>query len=149
MDALILLVLLFTLGIVGGRLTAKRHVRELDAREAELRDMFVTSLKSLPGARPDGGAALVTGEVTIASDYLKTFLSGLRTLVGGEIFKISYRRHTMPSCSVAVLIAREIISFWSGGGAAKVEKHAAAREERETGHKSVPVPAASESNPRV
>jgi uncharacterized protein YbjQ (UPF0145 family) len=77
---------LILLGLFAGRYAEKKHLRDLRQREAELADMLVTDLKCFPG----GASAriipeLIVGEVSIASDYLKSFLAGLRNLIGGEM----------------------------------------------------------------
>jgi len=81
-----LVALLLALGLAVGTTAEKRHLRSLKRRESELANMLVTDLKSFPGgADARAGALLVTGEAAIATDYLKTFLAGLRKLVGGEL----------------------------------------------------------------
>jgi uncharacterized protein YbjQ (UPF0145 family) len=76
---------LIGLGLIAGSRAEKKHYRRLAAAEADLQGIRVSSLRSLPGCLPNSPAHLVTGEVTIASDYFKTFVSGLRNLFGGEV----------------------------------------------------------------
>jgi uncharacterized protein YbjQ (UPF0145 family) len=76
---------LFLLGLFAGRRTERNHLRELAEREAGLTDVRVSNFRGLPGCKPGSRTLLVAGEVTIASDYFKTFVSGIRNLFGGEI----------------------------------------------------------------
>ncbi len=78
---------LILLGLFAGSHAEKKHLRSLERREAELADMLVTDLKWFPGADPAVGPTpeMLIGEVSIATDYLKTFLAGLRNLIGGEV----------------------------------------------------------------
>jgi uncharacterized protein YbjQ (UPF0145 family) len=77
---------LILLGLFAGSAAEKRHIRSLDERESALADMLITDVKGFPGgASPTPTAELIVGEVSIASDYLKTFLAGLRNLIGGEV----------------------------------------------------------------
>jgi uncharacterized protein YbjQ (UPF0145 family) len=79
-------IMLLAIGLFAGGYAERRHLRDLDRREAATRDMFVTQVKSFPGYR--GGAhapQIIFGEVVIGADYLKTFLAGIRNLFGGEI----------------------------------------------------------------
>jgi uncharacterized protein YbjQ (UPF0145 family) len=79
-------IILILLGLFVGRTAERRHIRNLDERESKLGDFLVSQTKdfanAVPGGRPP---AFVAGEVVIASDYLKTFLSGLRRIFGGEL----------------------------------------------------------------
>jgi uncharacterized protein YbjQ (UPF0145 family) len=78
--------LLLCLGLFVGGWQERRHLADLARREAAAVGIAVTSLKSFPGGvAPACEPRLFVGEVTIASDYLKTFLAGLRNLFGGEM----------------------------------------------------------------
>lgn len=76
---------LIALGLIAGSRAETKHYRRLAAAEADLQNIRVSNLRSLPGCQPNSPVALVAGEVTIASDYFKTFVSGLRNLFGGEV----------------------------------------------------------------
>ena len=77
---------LILLGLIVGRVVERRHFRRLGEREAALSYMLVTDLRTYPGgvntSRPP---MMVTGQAVIATDYLKTFLAGLRKILGGEL----------------------------------------------------------------
>ena len=76
---------LLVVGGLVGRQAERRHLKRLDAWEAGLTGFPVTDLKApVPGFEAHGGR-LVMGEAVIAADYLKTFLAGLRGLIGGEM----------------------------------------------------------------
>ena len=79
----------FVLVIVGwlaGSAAERAHYKSLIEREEALGDMVVTDLKSFPmGSDPAMRAMIVTGEVVIASDYLKTILAKFRKFFGGEL----------------------------------------------------------------
>ena len=77
---------LMLLGFTFGKATERRHLQQLIEREKALGDIGVTQIKTFPGAMPGKPPpTLVVAEVVIASDYLKTWLSGLRNLFGGEM----------------------------------------------------------------
>ena len=74
------------LGLVVGTAAERRHFRSLEQREASLSRVLVTDLRSYaPDIDAHTPPSLVTGEAVIATDYLKTFLAGLRNLLGGEV----------------------------------------------------------------
>lgn len=83
---LIVLGILLALGLFVGGYTERRHIRSLDEREANSRDFFISQVRSFPdavvGATPP---TFVVGEAVIATDYLKTFLAGIRKIFGGEM----------------------------------------------------------------
>lgn len=76
---------LLVVGLLVGGHNERRHLRALDRRERALAHIRVNNLKTIrdPGGVRD--AALVTGQVVIATDYFKTFATGLRNIVGGEM----------------------------------------------------------------
>ena len=79
------LVLLVVGGLVG-RARERRHLSELDEREAALAHILVVDLRTPPsGRRIADGAAMVSGNVVVGTDYFKQFAAGLRNLVGGEV----------------------------------------------------------------
>lgn len=73
------------LGLIFGRATERKHLASIAQRNAEMTDFLVTDVKTLPGADAAGGGLLVTGEVVVGSDYLKTWLSAMRNIFGGEM----------------------------------------------------------------
>ncbi len=80
------IVVLLVLGFTVGTLVERAHFKRLDLREAAVRDIFMTNLRKLPTRDVVRAYGLVTGEVVIASDYFKTFVTALRKLVGGELY---------------------------------------------------------------
>jgi uncharacterized protein YbjQ (UPF0145 family) len=82
----ILVVPLIVFGLIIGRTVEKRHFRNIEQRESEFQNIFVTQLKTFPNATTGGPAPnAVMSEVVISSDYLKTWLSKWRNLFGGEM----------------------------------------------------------------
>ncbi len=78
--------LLILLGLIVGRTVERRHLARLDERERELGEMLVTDVRTYAaGVVPAKSAELVMGQVVIATDYLKTFLAGLRKILGGRV----------------------------------------------------------------
>lgn len=84
---LFLLVPLVVCGLIIGRYNEKRHFKNIEEREDAYQNFLVTQLKSFPSAvaSPPAAPSAVIAEVVIASDYLKTFLSGWRKIFGGEM----------------------------------------------------------------
>ena len=77
---------LLFLGIFVGGAVERKHLKSLDRREEALRDMLVTDLKSFAMEVDEAVVpAMVIGEAVISTDYLKTLLSKLRKLIGGEM----------------------------------------------------------------
>lgn len=88
MDALVALAItlgLIILGFVVGSMRERRHLAELDRREATMASITVVDVKTVPPGFQATGAALVMGEVVIAADYFKSFAASLRNIVGGEV----------------------------------------------------------------
>jgi uncharacterized protein YbjQ (UPF0145 family) len=79
-------VLLLALAWITGTAVERRHFRSLAIRERETSDMLVTDLRSFPhaGAQSTPPRMLVA-QVVIATDYLKSFLAGLKKIIGGEM----------------------------------------------------------------
>lgn len=75
--------LLLVIGAVFGIRAQKRHIANLEAREAALAHIIVTNLKVLPVS--ENPPLLVTGSVVIAFDYFRRFIATIVMLVGGRI----------------------------------------------------------------
>ncbi len=83
---LFFIVPLVVCGLIIGRTVEKNHFAALDLREAANRDFLVTNSKAYPRAVCGLlDPSIVTSEVVIGSDYLKSFLSGWRGVFGGEM----------------------------------------------------------------
>lgn len=79
-------VFLLLLGLIAGQITERRHFRNLTEREHRLSAMTVTNLKTFAGSVDTSLTPyLVNVEVVIASDYMKSFLTGIRKIFGGEM----------------------------------------------------------------
>lgn len=78
--------LLVLVGLFAGRFAERRHLSSLARREAGLRGMTVSNLRSYPGGEGAGGRAeLVTAHAVISSDYFKSFVAKLVGIIGGEL----------------------------------------------------------------
>jgi uncharacterized protein YbjQ (UPF0145 family) len=78
--------ILLALGYSVGSWRERRHLADLDRREAELFTRITcNNLKRITNPQQVRQAALVMGEVVVASDYFKTFAAHLRNLIGGEV----------------------------------------------------------------
>ena len=75
---------LLIIGIIFGSMNERKHFARLEAAEAELSDIKVFNVKTLPDNLEKGGA-LVTGNVVIAVDYFKVFIAGFVMLFGGRM----------------------------------------------------------------
>lgn len=76
---------LLALGFFSGRHAERKHLRNLDAREARVAHLIVTNTKFIPRELGYRRAEMLMGEAVIGSDYFKNFLAGLRSFFGGEL----------------------------------------------------------------
>ena len=77
--------MLLALGFFSGRHVERKHLRQLDQREARVRHLIVTNTKFIPPELGYRRAEILLGEAVIGSDYFKNFLAGLRSFFGGEL----------------------------------------------------------------
>ena len=72
-------------GWAAGHAAEQRHEKSLRRREAELSDIEATTTHSPPGFAECGGrCTLVSGEAVVGSDAFKSWVFGLKNVVGGE-----------------------------------------------------------------
>ena len=83
MIALGITFLLLLVSVFFGTRAQKKHIANLEAREAALSHIIVTNLKTLPASNTP--PQLVTGSVVIAFDYFRRFIATFVMLVGGRI----------------------------------------------------------------
>ncbi len=76
---------LLAIGFFNGRHVERKHLRNLDEREARVRHLIVTNTKFIPPELGFRRAEMLMGEVVIGSDYFKNFLASLRSFFGGEL----------------------------------------------------------------
>lgn len=82
----VIFVFLMTIGFVAGGATERAHFKRLDERGEANRGFIVTQLKTYPGGSTGSPPPqLFMAEAVISSDYLKTFLAGIRKFFGGEM----------------------------------------------------------------
>ena len=73
------------IGWLAGHLSETKHERSLAAREEALKDIETSDMRNPPGfAGAEGSCALVSGEAVVASDTFKSWVFGLKNIVGGE-----------------------------------------------------------------
>ncbi len=77
--------LMLPIGFLVGSTIERRHIRDLDEREARYRHIRVNNLKRITDPHTVAHAEMVVGQVVIATDYYKTFVTSIRNLVGGEM----------------------------------------------------------------
>jgi uncharacterized protein YbjQ (UPF0145 family) len=78
------LLVLLALGFTVGRINESRHYASIRKREAELADVLAFCMRFPPDRDRPHRVFLVCGSVVVSSDYFKTFVAGLRSLVGGR-----------------------------------------------------------------
>ncbi len=71
--------------IITGRIREKKHFEDIARREAIHHGFPVIDISLLPAGITASRGELVTGQVVIASDYLKNFFAQYRQLFGGEM----------------------------------------------------------------
>ena len=76
--------LLLIIGIIFGARNERNLFARIQQAEAELSDIKILNIKTLPDNLEKGGA-LVTGNVVIAVDYFKVFIAGFIMLFGGRM----------------------------------------------------------------
>jgi len=81
---LLTVAILLIIGIFFGSMNERNHFARIERAEAELSDIKVFNIKTLPDNLEKGGA-LVTGNVVIAVDYFKVFIAGFIMLFGGRM----------------------------------------------------------------
>ena len=78
-------VVILVVFLIVGHMTEAKHLKSLAAREPQVADLTVTTLKRPCGqVLLDRPPTVVWGEAVIASDGFKSWLFGLKNLVGGE-----------------------------------------------------------------
>ena len=82
---LILRILLVPIAFVTGRFTESRHIRSLIEREQLFSRITVNNLKRITQPDTVQSAQMVVGQVVVGTDYFKTFATGLKKLIGGEM----------------------------------------------------------------
>jgi len=75
---------LLAIGYFSGRVIERRHYASIRRREQQYRDVLAFSMRFPPDRVNPQQVFLVTGCVVVSADYFKTFVAGLRNLVGGR-----------------------------------------------------------------
>jgi uncharacterized protein YbjQ (UPF0145 family) len=82
---LLLFVVLLAAGYSIGRMKERRHYQSIRRRERELAGVLAFAIRFPPDPHTPRECVLVSGSVVVSSDYFKTFVAGLRTLIGGRM----------------------------------------------------------------
>lgn len=85
MIELIILLVLLSLGYGFGSYREKKHYQSIFEREEEFSRVMVFETKFPADPIRNTGGELVTGNVVISVDYFKSFVAGLRKLIGGRL----------------------------------------------------------------
>jgi uncharacterized protein YbjQ (UPF0145 family) len=83
LELIVFLALLGT-GYTVGRIIERRHYASIRVRERRYRDVLAFPMRFAPDSVRPQQAFLVHGAVVVSADYFKTFVAGLRNLVGGR-----------------------------------------------------------------
>jgi uncharacterized protein YbjQ (UPF0145 family) len=79
-------VFLLAWGLIAGTIAVRKHLADLALREQSNGAFLVTQLRSFPAYAPGNLAPqLIVAEVTLSSDYFRSFLASIRRLFGGEM----------------------------------------------------------------
>ncbi len=81
---LAIFLLLLGAGYGVGRIIEQRHYASIRLRERRYRDVLAFPMRFAPDSVTPQHAFLVYGTVVVSADYFKTFVAGLRNLVGGR-----------------------------------------------------------------
>ena len=81
---LLLFLVLLTTGYLAGRVIEQRHYASIRLRERRFRDVLAFPMRFAPDSVTPQHAFLVYGTVVVSADYFKTFVAGLRNLIGGR-----------------------------------------------------------------
>lgn len=81
---LVVFAVLMTAGYTAGRIIERRHYASIRLRERRYQDILAFPMRFPPDTATPHDAFLVHGTVVVSADYFKTFVAGLRNLVGGR-----------------------------------------------------------------
>lgn len=107
------------LGFFFGSHREKKHYQDILRRESQMSHLPVRS--ESPKSRTTGELKLVYGSVVIASDYFKTLVAGLKTLVGGRL--TSYESLLDRARREAVLRMKSQALGWNAEEIVEVQIH--------------------------
>jgi uncharacterized protein YbjQ (UPF0145 family) len=72
-------------GYVFGQAIERKHYASIRLRERRYRDVLIFPMRFAPDLLTAHDVFLVHGNVVVSADYFKTFVAGLRNLVGGRL----------------------------------------------------------------
>lgn len=85
MVELITFLVLLAVGYGFGQRAEKQHYASILEREERLRGLLLIQSRFPPQIEPPPRTTLVGGSVVISVDYFKSFVAGLRNLIGGRL----------------------------------------------------------------
>jgi len=85
MSHLILVAIFVTCGYFFGTRAEKKHFKSLQERELRMNQSVPAMASRIPPQNAKYDQVLVSGNAVIANDYFKTFVAGLRNLIGGKV----------------------------------------------------------------
>ncbi|MGA1872759.1 MAG: YbjQ family protein [Thermoplasmatota archaeon] len=74
---------------ITGQIFERKHFKELESREAEIRGRIISHNRRTPIMKHPARMTIVAGEVCIGADRFKTWIAGFRQLVGGKMGSLS------------------------------------------------------------
>lgn len=77
--------LIFVIAIIAGQVIERKHLKELDRREAALVGRILIHNRKTPFMSDPTRAEMVAGEVVIGADRFKTWLAHWRQIIGGRM----------------------------------------------------------------
>lgn len=85
MTDLIIVLSLLAVGYIFGQAAEKRHFKSIQKRERWLKSILIFNERFPPPQKHPVETHLVAGNVVISVDYFKSFVAGLKTLIGGRL----------------------------------------------------------------
>lgn len=77
--------ILIVVAMFSGRVIERRHYRSIREREAKTLGLPAVPSRAWDPTRPVAEVRLVCGSVVISADYFRSFLAGLRNIIGGRL----------------------------------------------------------------
>lgn len=79
-------IVLILIGLSFGTIAQRRHIADLNAREAALGDVLLTNIGQAEGVHTGVRGELVTGSTVVAYDFFRRVAIMLRKIVGGRFY---------------------------------------------------------------
>lgn len=76
---------LIVVALFAGRAIERKHYRSIRERERQTLGLPAVPSRAWDPARPVAEVRLVCGSVVLSADYFRSFLAGLRNIIGGRL----------------------------------------------------------------